>query len=91
VVTALTGLALLGAGLAIVAEGGLAYLGLSVGGSTLSWGRLISAASSGTTLRDYPLEAFVPITALFLTVFSINFIGDRLRAYFQVREVFGAS
>lgn len=91
VITALTGLALLGAALAIVAEGGLAYLGLSVGGDTITWGKLISTASSGTTLRDTPLMAFVPITALLLTIFAINFIGDRLRAHFQVREVFGAS
>lgn len=90
VIVALTGLALLGAALAIVAEGALAFLGLSVKGS-ITWGKMISAASSGTTLRSTPLAAFVPITAMFLTVLAINFIGDRLRAHFQVREAFGAS
>jgi len=89
VVVALTGLALLGAALAIVAEGALAFLGLSVEGS-VTWGKMISAASSGTSLRTSPLSAFVPITAMFLTVLALNFIGDRLRAFFQVREAFGA-
>jgi peptide/nickel transport system permease protein len=89
VVVALTGLALLGAALAIVAEGALAFLGLSVEGS-ITWGKMISAASSGTTLRSTPLAAFVPITVMFLTVLALNFIGDRLRAFFQVREAFGA-
>jgi peptide/nickel transport system permease protein len=90
VVVALTGLALLGVAIAIVAEGGLALLGLSVGGDTLTWGKLIAANASGTALEMTPLAAFVPIGHMFLTVFAINFIGDRLRQHFQIREAFGA-
>jgi len=86
VVFALGGLALLGSAIAIIAEGGLAYLGLSVKDPTLTWGKLISSGSSGSILRDYPLAAFVPIMHLLLTVFSVNFIGDRLRQHFQTRE-----
>ena len=90
VVVPMTSLALLGVGLAIVAEGALAFLGLSVQGDTLTWGNLIRDGASGTNLRTAPLAAFVPIAALFFTVLSLNFIGDRLRSHFEVREAFGA-
>jgi peptide/nickel transport system permease protein len=86
VLVPMTGLALLGMALAIVAEGSLAFLGLSVEGSTPTWGKMIVAGSSGTALRVQPLGAFVPITAMFLTVLALNFIGDRLRAHFEVRQ-----
>jgi peptide/nickel transport system permease protein len=86
VLVPMTGLALLGMALAIVAEGSLAFLGLSVEGSTPTWGKMIVAGSSGTSLRVSPLSAFVPITAMFLTVLALNFIGDRLRAHLEVRE-----
>jgi peptide/nickel transport system permease protein len=86
VLVPMTGLALLGMALAIVAEGSLAFLGLSVEGATPTWGKMIVAGSSGTSLRTQPLAAFVPITAMFLTVLALNFIGDRLRAHLEVRE-----
>ena len=90
VIVPMTSLALLGVGLAIVAEGALAFLGLSVRGDVLSWGNLIESGAFGNTLKTTPLAAFVPITALFLTVLSLNFLGDRLRSYFDVREALGA-
>jgi peptide/nickel transport system permease protein len=86
VLVPMAGLALLGMALAIVAEGSLAFLGLSVEGSTPTWGKMIVSGSAGTSLRTAPLSAFVPITAMFLTVLALNFIGDRLRAHFDVRE-----
>jgi len=91
VAVSMTALALLGTALAIVAEGSLAFLGLSVEGGEVTWGKLIVAGSAGNTLRTAPLSAFVPIMAMFLTVLALNFIGDRLRAHLQVREAFGAS
>jgi peptide/nickel transport system permease protein len=86
VLVPMAGLALLGMALAIVAEGSLAFLGLSVEGATPTWGKMIVAGSAGTSLRTAPLSAFVPITAMFLTVLALNFIGDRLRAHLDVRE-----
>jgi peptide/nickel transport system permease protein len=86
----MTALALLACALAIVAEGSLAFLGLSVEGD-ITWGNMIVAGASGNTLRIAPLSAFVPITAMFLTVLALNFIGDRLRQHLQVREAFGAA
>ena len=60
VLVPMAGLALLGMALAIVAEGSLAFLGLSVEGSTPTWGKMIVAGSSGTSLRTTPMSAFVP-------------------------------
>lgn len=82
----MSALALLGTAIAIVAEGGLAFLGLSVEkGST--WGKLILTGANSRQLEEAPWIAFVPITALFLTVMALNFAGDRLRDYFDVREL----
>lgn len=86
VVIPMSALALLGTAIAIVAEGGLAFLGLSVEkGST--WGKLILTGAQTRELEEAPWVAFVPITALFLTVMALNYAGDRLRDYFDVREL----
>ncbi len=86
VVVPMAALALLGVAIAIVAEGSLAFLGLSVEGATSTWGKMIVAGSSGTALRTSPQSAFVPIAAMFLTVLALNLMGDRLRAHYEVRE-----
>lgn len=80
-------LALLGMAVAIVAEGGLAFLGLSVEkGST--WGKLIRTYTATIAdLEDAPWMAFTPIVCLFLTVVALNYAGDKLRDYFDVREI----
>lgn len=86
VVIPMGALALLGMAVAIVAEGGLAFLGLSVEkGST--WGKLILNGSGTRVLGDAPWVAFAPIFILFLTVSALNFAGDRLRDYFDVKEL----
>jgi len=80
----MSALALLGTAVAIVAEGGLAFLGLSVEkGDT--WGKLILLGSGD--LEEAPWISFTPIGALFLTVMALNYAGDRLRDYFDVREI----
>ncbi len=76
---------LLGLGITIVAEGGLAYLGLSVADG-FSWGKMIQIGAAPRTLRTAPWAAFFPIGAMFLTVLSLNWVGDRLRQYFDIRE-----
>ena len=78
-------LVLLGVAAAIVAEGGLAFLGLSLEkGET--WGKLIRNGAGSRVLRDSPWVAFGPITVMFLTLASLNYIGDYLRDFFNVRE-----
>ncbi len=79
-------LTLLGMGIAIVAEGNLAFLGLSVV-DDLSWGGLILENSGIRALEQGFHAAFFPILFLFLTVLSLNFAGDRVRQYFDVREL----
>ncbi len=86
VVIPMSALALLGVAVAIVAEGGLAFLGLSVEQGT-TWGKLILTGSGTRTLEDAPWVAFAPILVLFLTVAALNFAGDRLRDYFDVKEL----
>ena len=85
VVIPMGALVLLGVAAAIVAEGGLAFLGLSLEkGET--WGKLIRNGAGSRVLRDSPWVAFGPITVMFLTLASINYIGDYLRDFFNVRE-----
>jgi len=85
VVIPMGALVLLGVAAAILAEGGLAFLGLSIEkGET--WGKLIRNGSGSRVLRDSPWVAFGPITVMFLTLASINYIGDYLRDFFNVRE-----
>ena len=82
----MSALALLGMAITIVAEGGLAFLGLSVSDG-FSWGKMILLGSAPRTLRNGPWVAMMPIGAMFLTVLALNFAGDRLRQYLDVREL----
>jgi peptide/nickel transport system permease protein len=68
----------------IVAEGALSFLGLSVRPPTPTWGGMI--AEGGQVLAQDPLVALWPSAAMFVTVLALNFAGDRLQAYFDVRE-----
>ncbi len=76
VVIPMSALALLGVAVAIVAEGGLAFLGLSVE-KGITWGKLIQNGAGRSDLEDAPWIAFAPILVLFLTVLSLNFAGDQ--------------
>jgi peptide/nickel transport system permease protein len=86
VMVPMAGLALLGMAITVVAEGGLAFLGLSVADG-FSWGKLIVMGAAPRTLRDGPWVAMFPIGAMFLTVLALNYAGDRLRWFMDVREL----
>jgi len=86
VVIPMGALTLLGMGIAIVAEGGLAFLGLSVEGEAISWGKSIVDGSQARDLKNNPQVAMFPILVMFCTVLALNFAGDRVREYFDVRE-----
>lgn len=77
---------LVGAGTVMVIEGGLSYLGIGVGGDQNAWGKMIQAGSGLADLKRYPHMAFVPMIVLFLTVLSLNFIGDKVRERLEVKE-----
>ncbi|HSA51091.1 MAG TPA: ABC transporter permease [Yinghuangia sp.] len=70
--------------LMIVAEGSLSFLGVGIPDPEPSWGGMVFKEKDH--LEDHPGQVFVPCGVLFLTVFSLNVIGDRLRARFDVRE-----
>ncbi len=87
VVIPMSALALLGMGIAIVAEGTLAFLGISTADG-LSWGKQIfESGSNARTLETGPHAALFPIVVVFLTVLSLNFAGDRLREVFDAKEL----
>jgi len=70
----------------IVIEGTLAFLGLSVNLPTPSWGNLINEGTANNALSTDPWIMMWPALAMFLLLWSINLIGDRLRQRFDVRE-----
>ena len=68
----------------IVAEGGLSLFGVGVQLPTPSWGNVLSEGRSD--LRDSPYLVMIPTIVIFLTVLSLNYLGDVVRARFDVRE-----
>ncbi len=62
----------------IITESGLSYLGFGVQPPTSSWGNLLDGAKP--FLQTLPMYAIAPGMMIFLTVMSINFVGDGLRA-----------
>lgn len=84
VVPSAIALGLVSVPVAVVAEGALSFLGLSVRLPTPTWGNMISEGR--VILTVHPLVALWPSLFLFLTVLALNLAGDRLQAYFDVRE-----
>jgi peptide/nickel transport system permease protein len=84
VLPAMFSIALLGVAVVIVAEGGLSVLGVGVQLPTPSWGNIIAEGRSD--LREAPHIVLWPTLVIFLTVFALNYLGDVVRAHFDVRE-----
>lgn len=84
VLPAMFSIALLGIAVVIVAEGGLAILGVGVKPPTPSWGNVINDGRSD--LADAPWITLAPSAAIFFTVLALNYLGDVVRARFDVRE-----
>ena len=74
---------LLGAGVVIILEGALDFLGYGIPDPTASWGKMI--ASGQTMLSVSPSLVIVPSIFLFVTVVCLNMLGDGLRALWGVR------
>lgn len=70
---------------AILEESGLSYLGFGIQPPTPSWGNLLSNAQE--YLVKYPWLAIFPGIMIFLSVISINYIGDGLRDAFDPHKV----
>ena len=60
----------------IVAEGSLSFLGVGVPPPTPSWGSMI--AEGRESLERVPHVSMIPAIAMFLTVLSLNLLGDSL-------------
>ena len=84
VLPAMFSIALLGIAVVIVVEGGLSLLGVGVQLPTPSWGNVLAEGRS--ELRRAPHIVMVPTVVIFLTVLSLNYLGDVVRARFDVRE-----
>ncbi len=77
-------IALLGVGLAIVAEGAAALFGASVNPPGATLGTMIDAGRGD--MESAPFVMFMPILVVFFTVMALNFLGDVVRDRFDVRE-----
>jgi peptide/nickel transport system permease protein len=84
VVPAMLSIALLGVGIAIVAEGGLSLFGVGVQLPTPSWGNII--AEGRDQMRRAPHIVIITSVVLFLTVMALNYLGDVVSRRFGVRE-----
>jgi peptide/nickel transport system permease protein len=74
-------------GYAIMLESGLSFLGFGIQPPTPSWGNLLSNAQEH--LVQYPWLAIFPGLMIFLTIISINYIGDGLRDALDPYKVIG--
>ena len=84
VVPAMLSVSLLGIGVVIVAEGGLSLLGAGVQLPTPSWGNIIFEGQQ--TIYETPWPVLAPAMAIFLTVVSLNHLGDVLQSRFEIRD-----
>jgi len=74
---------LLGMGITIVLEGALSFLNLGIPAPEPSWGNMIAAGQ--TVLTAEPRLVLIPSIALFITVLSLNLLGDGLREHWSAR------
>jgi peptide/nickel transport system permease protein len=72
-------------GYAIIEESGLSFLGFGIQPPTPSWGNLLSNASEHFV--KHPWLAIFPGLLIFLTIVSVNYIGDGLRDAFDPHKV----
>ncbi|MGI8710205.1 MAG: ABC transporter permease [Acidimicrobiales bacterium] len=77
-------IALLGVGIAIVAEAAAALFGASVNPPTATLGNMINDGRG--VMNEASFVMFEPIVVIFFTVMSLNFLGDVVRERFDVRE-----
>lgn len=84
VMPTLISFAFLTTGIVLVAESTLSFLGLSVEAPTITWGSIISEGR--IDFQETPHMVFMPALVLFLTVLSLNFVGDELLKKFDIRE-----
>ena len=75
--------ATLGVGDAIITESTLSFLGISFPPDVPTWGRMLLDAQN--QISSAPFLVLFPGLAIFLTVLSVNYVGDGLRDAFDAR------
>ena len=65
----------------IIVEGAVAFIGLSVPSPTPTWGDMINKGRPHLDVA--PHITLMPALSMFLTVLSLNFIGDKLQEKFE--------
>ena len=68
----------------IMIEGSLSFLGVGIPPPTPTWGGMI--AEGFADINTDPHLSFMPALVLFLTVLSLNLIGDCFRRMYAIRE-----
>ncbi len=74
-------------GWAIMEESGLSFLGFGIQPPTPSWGNLLGNAQEHLTTQ--PWLAIFPGIMIFLTIISVNYIGDGLRDALDPYKILG--
>ena len=72
----------------IVAEAALSFVGVGLPNDKYpTWGNMIAnGRNSPNALEEHASVALTPAMMLFVTVLSLNYIGDKLRQRFDVKE-----
>jgi peptide/nickel transport system permease protein len=68
----------------IMIEGSLSFLGVGIPPPTPTWGGMI--AEGFADINTDPHLSFMPASVLFVTVLSLNLIGDSFRRRYAIRE-----
>ena len=74
----------LAVGQIILLESTLSFLGLGIQPPTPSWGNMLNNAQE--LISKAPALAFYPGSLIFMTVLSVNFLGDGLQDAFDPRS-----
>ncbi len=75
----------LGVADAIISESGLSFLGRGIQPPTATWGNMLKNALD--QIFAAPWTAIIPGFMIFMTVLSINYIGDGLRDAFDPHKI----
>lgn len=75
------------AGIAVVVEAILSFVGLGVKSNQIAWGQMI--ADGRDAIYQAPCNLLAPVLAIFVTVAAFNMLGDGLRRTLDMRMVEG--
>ena len=84
VVPALASIAFLAMGIVIIAEGSLSFIGASVESPSITWGNILAAGRG--RIEESPHLSLITGGVMFVTLMSLNFVGDEMLKRLDVRE-----